>query len=393
MSDMEKRVHDAFDAVHAPACVKANALAAIEAKRAELTQCADSEPDGSEGLTASAATTGESSHAGHSVEAARSATSSGNNTRRISGNGESADVRHEERREHSARRGRRGAQPSGEGRSLRKERRGFRLLGAKIAVAACLVLVAFGVGGYAIATPTAYVGIDVNPSIELGINRFDHVVGAKAYNDDGQAVLDQAQVRGMAYADALASIESVMADQGYLAQDSVIEVNVVCDDDNRYASIESTCMNCFSGSGSGAHCSRATADEHHEAASCGMGLGKYRAYQVLSDAGVDITADEASAMTMRELYDLGADAGVEIEWGCGAGHGAGHGSGKGASDGSADAESVDCDDASGAGAQGQGQGQNQGQGAGQASGSGSGQGGQGHGQGHRSGHGMGYGHE
>ena len=36
MSDMEKRVHDAFDAVHAPERVKASTLAAIEAKRAEL---------------------------------------------------------------------------------------------------------------------------------------------------------------------------------------------------------------------------------------------------------------------------------------------------------------------------------------------------------------------
>lgn len=363
MSDMEKRVHDAFDAVHAPECVKANALAAIEAKRAELAA--------SEGRTLA------------------SSTVPGVIDSDVAAVNVTADVRREERREHSARK----ASVAGRERVPREKRGGFRLLGAKIAVAACLVLVAFGVGGYAIATPTAYVGIDVNPSIELGINRFDHVVEAKAYNDDGQAVLDQAQVRGMAYADALAAIESAMADQGYLAQDSVIEVNVVCDDDNRYASIESTCMNCFSGSGSGAHCSRATADEHHEASSCGMGLGKYRAYQALSAAGVDITADEASAMTMRELYDLGTEAGVDIEWGCGAGHGAGHGSGKGALDGSADAESVDCDDASGAGAQGQGQGQNQGQGAGQSSGSGSGQGGQGHGQGHGSGHGMGYGHE
>lgn len=363
MSDMEKRVHDAFDAVHAPECVKANALAAIEAKRAELLAS-------EERASASSAAFGVIDS---DVAAVNVAT----------------DVRREERREHSARK----TSIAGRERAPREKRGGFRLLGVKIAVAACLVLAAFGVGGFVIATPTAYVGIDVNPSIELGINRFDHVVEVKAYNDDGQAVLDQAQVRGMPYADALAAIESAMAEQGYLAQDAVIEVNVVCDDDNRYASIESTCMNCFSGSGSGAHCSRATADEHHAASSCGMGLGKYRAYQALSDAGVDITADEASGMTMRELYDLGADAGVDIEWGCGMSHGMGHGNGRGSSGGSADAESVDCDDASGAVAQGQGQGQNQGQGAGQASGSGSGQGGQGHGQGHGSGHGMGYGHE
>ena len=235
------------------------------------------------------------------------------------------------------------------------------------------------------ATPTAYVGIDVNPSIELGINRFDHVVETKAYNDDGQAVLDQAQVQGMAYADALAAIESAMAEQGYIAQDSVVEVNVVCDDDSRYASIESACLNCFSGSGSGAHCSRATADDHHAASSCGMGMGKYRAYQALSDAGVDITAEEASNMTMRELYDLGTEAGVDIEWGCGSGHGAGHGAGNGngSPDGSGAQASDDCDDdGAGAAGQGSGQGQESGQGAGR-----------GHGQGHGSGHGAGDAHE
>ncbi|WP_181861874.1 anti-sigma-I factor RsgI family protein [Slackia isoflavoniconvertens] len=37
--------------------------------------------------------------------------------------------------------------------------------------------------------PTAYMGIDVNPSIELGVNRFDVVVCAEGLNDDGEAVL------------------------------------------------------------------------------------------------------------------------------------------------------------------------------------------------------------
>ena len=346
MSDMEKRVHDAFDAVHAPERVKASTFALIEAKRAELADSfGSSEPS-------DFAATAPQKHAAFEERAVR-------------------DAGEMERRPRGAR--------------TRKAGRGFRLLGAKIAVAACLLLAAVGVGGFAVATPTAYVGIDVNPSIELGINRFDHVVETKAYNDDGQAVLDQAQVQGMAYADALAAIESGMAEQGYIAQDSVVEVNVVCDDDSRYASIESACLNCFSGSGSGAHCSRATADDHHAASSCGMGMGKYRAYQALSDAGVDITAEEASNMTMRELYDLGTEAGVDIEWGCGSGHGAGHGAGNGngSPDGSGAQASDDCDD-DGAGAAGQGSGQGQGLGQGA---------GRGHGQGHGSGHGAGGAHE
>ena len=57
---------------------------------------------------------------------------------------------------------------------------------AAIALAACLVLAAVGLMGSRLYfEETAFVGIDVNPSIELGINRFDIVVSAKAYNEDG----------------------------------------------------------------------------------------------------------------------------------------------------------------------------------------------------------------
>lgn len=204
----------------------------------------------------------------------------------------------------------------------RKSKRGFRLLGVKIAIAACFLAAAIGVGGFLFAalTPTAYVGIDVNPSIELGINRFDRVVEVTAYNDDGQAVLDQAQVKGMSYTDALDAIADAMTDQGYLQDDSVIEVSVVCDEDDLYSAIEAVCMSCFDGSASDTHCSRASSDEHHEASSSDIGMGKYRVYQSLLAAGVDITLDEASNMSMSELYSLAESAGVDVQWDCGSKH-------------------------------------------------------------------------
>ncbi len=340
MSDVEKRVHDAFDSVHAPAALRARTLEAIEAKRAQ-------EERASSTVVADATFSTDSNQGG--ADAALLSVHAGERERRP-----------------------RGARSRKSG--------GFRLLGVKIAVAACFILSAIGIGGFAVATPTAYVGIDVNPSIELGINRFDHVVETHAYNDDGQAVLDQAQVNGMPYADALAAIQTAMADQGYLSSDAVVEVNVVCDADDRYDAIESTCLSCFNGSGGGAHCSRASADEHHEASSCGMGMGKYRAYQALVEAGVDITAEEASDMTMRELYDLAQQNGVDVTWGCGSGHG--YGGGSGCAD--------DADDASAVSA-----GSGNGHGAGAEGGSGGGSG-SGHGQGHGYGHGRnadGAGHE
>ena len=44
------------------------------------------------------------------------------------------------------------------------------------ALAAGLVLLFFIGGSWVFMTPTAYISIDINPSLELGINRFDRIV-------------------------------------------------------------------------------------------------------------------------------------------------------------------------------------------------------------------------
>ena len=80
---------------------------------------------------------------------------------------------------------------------------------AAIALAACLALTAVGlIGSRLYFEETAFVGIDVNPSIELGINRFDIVVSAKAYNEDGEALLRDVSVTGKPYDSAVATLTS-----------------------------------------------------------------------------------------------------------------------------------------------------------------------------------------
>ena len=52
-------------------------------------------------------------------------------------------------------------------------------------LAAGLVLLCFIGGSWIFMTPTAYISIDINPSLELGINRFDRIVSVDGYNEDG----------------------------------------------------------------------------------------------------------------------------------------------------------------------------------------------------------------
>lgn len=63
----------------------------------------------------------------------------------------------------------------------------------KIAVfaASAAAFVILGVGAWAYATPYTYVSVDVNPSIEYTVNRFNRVLTVKAMNDDGEEIINE----------------------------------------------------------------------------------------------------------------------------------------------------------------------------------------------------------
>lgn len=199
----------------------------------------------------------------------------------------------------------------------KKKIRVITSLRAKIALAACAVLIALGIGGgaYVYQTPVAYVGIDINPSIELGVNYFDRVVSAEGDNADGQDILSETNVVGMSYEEVLVSLNDSLTNKGYLTADAAVAVTVMCDDDSRCSNLEETSQRCFSSAGQGVHCSRATSAEHHEAHESGLGMGKYLAWRSLVDAGVDISADDVAHMTMSELRALAARESVAIDQG------------------------------------------------------------------------------
>lgn len=56
--------------------------------------------------------------------------------------------------------------------------------------ASAAAFVVLGVGGWAYATPYTYVSLDVNPSIEYTLNRFERVLSVKAVNDDGEKIIN-----------------------------------------------------------------------------------------------------------------------------------------------------------------------------------------------------------
>lgn len=218
-----------------------------------------------------------------------------------------------------------------------------------IPAAACLIFVLFGFGGYWLYfTPTADISVDINPSIELGINRFDKVVSVSSYNDDGQDLLDSINIKYMDYTEAVDQILASENIAALLDNDAVMTITVVGSDGEQSARLLSGVESCTEGQ-KNTHCYCADSDEVSQAHQMGLSYGKYRAYLELQALDTDITPEEVQGMTMREIRDLidslSGDGEAETQAESngyhknGNGHGNGHGnqsnSGAGGSDGNA----------------------------------------------------------
>lgn len=301
----ERQVKEAFEAIHLLEDIAARALESIEAKREQR------ESERVEGLLTAQENAHANKHAGQGGKVIEEPFASQASCH-VSGTSK------------------------GQGSPTPQKRRKalhFAKGGRITAIAACLALVACLIGGVAdFLRPVAYVGIDVNPSVELTLNRFNIVVRTHALNDDGQRALDEAPCMWRPFDNAARNLNGAM--RAIAGEGAVVEVSIDCDNESRYAALAAQSNNCFGCNGE-AHCDRTNAEERQAAHNLGMGVAKYRAYQELQEAGVDISAEECASMSMRELRDLLAENGIDAneEKDEHAGMGYGQGRGAHASDG------------------------------------------------------------
>ena len=215
---------------------------------------------------------------------------------------------------------------------LEKRRPVFRAA-RLVPMLACFVLVIL-VGGWAWFSPSATISVDINPSLELWVNRFDKVVNVVGWNEDGRELASSLDLK---YMDYDLAIEEIMAsDQvsSILLDDGVLSLAVVGDNEKQCGRLLSGLQRCTAGQGN-AYCYSASEDELEEAHSLGLSYGKYRAYLELTELGADISSQALNQMTMREIRDMIDSLSGETESGSsqthvpGSGQGQGQGSGQG----------------------------------------------------------------
>lgn len=292
MTDLDARVRRALDAQHVPDSLRQKTLAAIEEARAR---------QGAEGASAAP---------GQPLAADVPATSAGPSA--------AAEA----------------AAPSPAVRAAARRRRPARAI---TALAACLVLALAGFGLHSVyREPVAFVGIDVNPSIELGINRFDRVVEARPLNDDGRILLEDVALTGLGYQEAIDALTTSAAFAPYADAGSLVEVSVASADTalaDRLAAQTDAALEALPCDHA---CGSVGTEVRDQASAAGTGMARYQAAQELVALDPSLTLDECAAMSMRELRDRisacaghGESSSGDAPAGAGRGPHAGSGAGEG----------------------------------------------------------------
>ena len=175
----------------------------------------------------------------------------------------------------------------------------FRRLAA--ASVLCLFLCAAGVC-YLFFTPVTYISVDINPSLELGLNCFRRIVSVEGYNDDGTSLADSLDLKYLEYMDALDRILESDTIGTLLSGDDVLSLTVAGESETQNQEILQDVETSVSGY-SNVHCHSCDMEEVHEAHSCGMSFGKYQAFLILQDLDPSVTSEDVQELTMREIWD------------------------------------------------------------------------------------------
>lgn len=166
----------------------------------------------------------------------------------------------------------------------------------------CMILIlCLGFGSwYYWETPVSYVSIDVNPSIELVLNRADRVVRVESQNEDGALVLKDLQLKGKRYLQAVELLVESDAMRPYLTKDADLTLTVASPkaEELLMALRGSAVTNRYQGL-----YRQADLEMVHLAHACGLSLGRYQMYQMIAQYDDSVTAEDCQHMTMCQLHE------------------------------------------------------------------------------------------
>lgn len=123
-------------------------------------------------------------------------------------------------------------------------RRRLRVMGALVAACLCMVALAGGTYTYRNGKVDSVIGIDVNPSVELSVNRKMRVLKAEPLNDDAKAIMEDMDLKGVDLNVAVNAVIGSMVTHGFLDDlDNAILVTVSNDSVSKASALRSAVVN------------------------------------------------------------------------------------------------------------------------------------------------------
>lgn len=170
------------------------------------------------------------------------------------------------------------------------------------AACACFLCVLLG-GHWLYFTPVTEISIDINPSIELGVNRFGQVILVDGFNEDGQALSGALDVKYRNYTDAIQQILDNDTVAALLSGDEIMTITVSGSDGRQSARILSE-IEARTREHSNTHCYSVSPEEAAAAHKMGLSCGRYRSFLELQLLDPAITPEAVLEMTMGEIQEL-----------------------------------------------------------------------------------------
>lgn len=173
-----------------------------------------------------------------------------------------------------------------------------------------LIILLSGIGYWLWFIPVVTISVDINPSIELSINRLDRVIDVKAYNTDGQTIIDTLDIKYDTYTQALNELMDDATIQSLMENDGIANITVVGNDANHcqhMVNTITTTVDC----GGPMHCQHGSSSSLSNAHHHGMSYGRYALYQLLLEYYPNLTSDEVNNMSVAEIMELLSDAGYD----------------------------------------------------------------------------------
>lgn len=189
-------------------------------------------------------------------------------------------------------------------REKRSRRAFFSQRGMGLAISFAIMLCIGVTGWQTVFTQAFALSVDVNPSIEMTVNRFDKVISAKGINEEGKEVIASVDIKYMNYADAVDCLLEEEKALGYLEEEGTVLVAVACPEKEKAAQVKETIDTAQAETPQTVvviHPKEAVVEKAQKE---DMSFGKYQAYLDIQEVAPEVTTEEVKNMSVQEIASI-----------------------------------------------------------------------------------------